>query len=441
MSANPPEALTPGGHTRLIHQMPTAIEGLLTVQQAIGILDAAPVAPRILSVPLHEALGLVLAEDIRSDRPYPPFDRSLMDGYAVRCADMAGPPVTLRVVGEIAAGQSPSSPLNPGQAVAIMTGAPLPPGADGVVPVEEVIVGADTIRIDRAIPAQRYVSRAGSDMPPGQVVLTAGTRLESPQLAAAAAVGATTIRAFAAPRVAILATGDEVVPPDHSPGPAQIRNSNSIMLAALLHRLGCRAVDLGLVPDRPELLRAALLKGLQLDALMVTGGMSMGRHDHVPRLLAELGADLRITRLRIKPGKPFVFGQADRSTVFANQCAEPLQCPAEGTCHVFGLPGNPVSAFVCAVRLAARLLARLAGACHREQLLHARLSADLSPNGPREFYQPAQLRQTADGPIVHPLEWRGSADVFTLAQATALIVRPENEPARATGTLATVLPI
>jgi molybdopterin molybdotransferase len=398
------------------------VSDLLTVQQAIEILDSVPVSPRVERVALSQAHGRYLADEIRSDRDYPPFDKSLMDGYTVRAADVAtAPPVELRVVGEVAAGQQSARALQAGEAIAIMTGAPIPDGADGVVPIEDTARDADRVRITRpAGDPRRFVARRGADGAAGQAILHPGDRLDPARIAAAAMVGAHELAVFARPRVAVLSTGDELVPIDQAPTGSQIRNSNGPMLVALLGRLGCdAATDLGIVPDRPDQIRAAMQQALaQHDVLFVSGGMSMGAYDYVPRLLVEIGFDLKITKLRIKPGKPFVFGTRQSTT------------PK----YVFGLPGNPVSGFACTVRLASRLLARLAGGRPLERWIHGRLTAPLPANGPREFYQPARLAWSPDGPpAVTPLSWKGSADLFTLAQADALLVRPENDPALQSG--------
>lgn len=413
------------------------VSELLTVGQAVAILDAEAVRPRAVRVPLMAAQGLRLAHDLHADRDYPPFDKSLMDGYAVRCADLAGGTARLHVVGEVAAGGVPTAPVGPGQAVAIMTGAPLPPGADGVVPVEEVrreeADGEQMIHILRAGSPGRYIARRGSDVQQGLVVLRSGQLLEAAQIAVAASIGATDVDVFAAPRVGVLATGDELVPPDREPGPAQIRNSNTPMLLALLRRMGCEATDLGVAADEPETIRREIVRGLAFDALFVTGGMSMGEYDYVPRILGELGVELKITKLRVKPGKPFVFG---------------VWSGGESPCFVFGLPGNPVAGFVCTVRLAWRLLTRLGGGAVVERWVSGRLDAGLAANGPREFYQPV-IRQVPSGSssaknefaAVTPLAWKGSADLFTLAAANALLVRAENEPPVPTGTMVRVLEI
>ena len=401
------------------------VSQLLTVQQAIEIIDAAPVAPRVIRLPLNDALGHFLAEDLSADRDYPPFDKSLMDGYAVRSGDVTATPAALRVIGEIPAGQIGARPVAPGEAYAIMTGAPIPPGADGIVPVEDTRRDGDAVQILRASGPQRFIARRGADVPGGQIILTRGTRLEAAQLAAAATVGADHLNVYAPPKAALLATGDEIVAVDAVPGPAQIRNSNSPMLLALLARMGCQTLDLRHAADRPEALGAKLRHGLDIaDVLFVTGGMSMGAYDYVPKLLVEMGVQLRITKLRIKPGKPFIFGVA------------------EGGKFVFGLPGNPISSFVCTVRLASRLMTRLAGGAVRERWVSAaRLSQPLPANGPREFYQPVRLewddRQTAA--VAHPLEWKGSADLFTLARAGGLLVRAENEVPQPAGATVKVL--
>ena len=404
---------------------------LLTVAQAIGVIDGVVVTPRVVELPLHDADGLVLAQDILSDRDYPPFDKSLMDGYAVRCADLtAKPQATLNVVGEVAAGSSAARGLAPGETFAIMTGAPMPDGADGVVPVEDVEKLGDSIRAVRSTTPGRFIAKQGSDVRAGTVVLAAGTSLGPAAIAVAASVGAARVRVIDRPSVGVLATGDELVPVDASPTREQIRNSNTPMLVSLLRRLGCRVTDLRCVLDDPDDIGDALGLGMAAcDVLFVTGGMSMGMHDYVPRLLAELGVDLRITKLRIKPGKPFIFGvqQFDHSDLPPGERHPPH--------FVFGLPGNPLAGFVCTLRLASRLLARLAGRPPEPSWASAPLLSPLPANGPREFYQPVVLSENG----VTPLEWKGSADVYTLAAANALLVRTENEPARAAGDVVRVL--
>ena len=412
------------------------VSDLLTVVQAMAVLDAAPVRPRIEQIPLAEAAGRRLAEDLLADRDFPPFHKSQMDGYAVRSADAATAPVELRVIAEVLAGGTFNAELQPGETVAIMTGAPLPAGADGVVPVEETSRVDDRVTLHKIATRGKYIAPRGSDMTAGQVVLRKGALLDAPQLAVAGSIGAATVKVFARPRAAVLSTGDEIVPIDKIPGPSQIRNSNSLMLLTMLRKTGCDVTDLGTVRDEPSLIRAAIEEGSAYDVLFVTGGMSMGTHDFVPRVLTDLGFDLKITKLRIKPGKPFVF-----ATKSPTSDADPPR-------YIFGLPGNPVSGFVCTSRLASRLIARMNGGEPREKWLAGRLDIGLPPNGPREFYQPVLWSPAQGGTSarsefanVTPLAWKGSADLFTLAKANALLVRPENEPPLAKGTLIRVLEI
>jgi molybdopterin molybdotransferase len=412
------------------------VSQLLTVQQAIEILDAAAVSPHEIRLPLGDALGHYLAEDLAADRDYPPFDKSLMDGYAVRAADLTAMPATLRVIGEVPAGQTAARPLQPGEAYAIMTGAPIPPGADGAVPVEDTRREGEIVHILRAPGPQRFITRKAADIAQGRVVLARGARLEAAQLAAAATVGADHVNVYAQPKAAVLATGDEIVPVDAVPGPAQIRNSNTPMLLALLSRMGCQTLDLRHAPDRPEALGAKLRQGLDIaDVLFVTGGMSMGTYDYVPKLLADMGIKLHITKLRIKPGKPFIFGTTPDVGLASASATHPK--------YVFGLPGNPVSSCVCTVRLASRLITRMAGGAVREKWIAAHLTQPLPANGPREFYQPVRLQWDDDRAqtIAHPLEWKGSADLFTLAQADGLLVRPENDVPQAAAAPVRVLEI
>ncbi len=262
----------------------------------------------------------------------------------------------------------------------------------------------------------------------GAVVLQRGLRMQAAQIAAAATIGAGEVSVYRRPRVAVLATGDEIVGVDERPGAGQIRNSNLPMLLALVEQLGCEARSLGTARDDREAIRAAIGRGLESDALFISGGMSMGEYDYVPGLLEEMGVELKITKLKIKPGKPFVFGVGKGA--------------GGEVCYVFGLPGNPVSAYVCSVRLAARILKRLGGEALMERWEIARLGAPLPANGGREFYQPVELDWGAEGmPVARVLNYKGSADVFTLARAQGLLVREANEAARAVGDVVRVMSV
>jgi len=393
----------------------------MTVAEATAIVDAVGLAPTTVEVPLGQSVGLCLAKDVRCDRDSPPFEKSLMDGYAVRRADLGRLPCELVLRGRIMAGQTAQRPLGAGETMAIMTGAPLPAGADTVVPVEQARLNEEfgKVRFDELPEVGRHVAGRGSEARAGSVVLQAGTRMGPAQIAVAAGVGAAELRVFAAPRVAVLSTGDELVPIEQTPAAAQIRATNNAMLATLLARWNCRAVDLGIVRDDPQAIERAISTGLEQDVLLVSGGMSVGERDYVPGILRKLGAEMRITKLRIKPGKPFVFAQMPAGK------------------FVFGLPGNPVSAFVCTVCLVRRLLERLGGGGPQEHKRAAVAGCDLAANGPREFYQPAIV----SGRSIVPLAWKGSADIYTLARANALMVRGADDPPQPAGAMVEYLDV
>ena len=321
-----------------------------------------------------------------------------------------------------------------------MTGAPLPAGNVGVVPVERTArVGENRVRLDVAAEADRFITRRGGDRPAGSVLLRRGVVLGPHHVAALATVGRASVPVFCRPRCAVLSTGDEVVAAHETPAVGQIRNANAPLLRSLLASLGGDAVDAGHVADDLDATRHRLGDWLDssADALFVTGGMSMGERDFVPRVLRELGASFHVSKLAIKPGKPFVFATVTREKGFVSGSGGAARRGTRTTA-IFGLPGNPVSAFVCALVLAGRWLLRAGGATVEQveaRFAERPLAADLPANGPRQFYQPATL----GGGNVRPLAWRGSADVFTLAQADALIERPAGDGPRAAGAAVRVI--
>ncbi len=395
------------------------VDTLLSVDQAIAILDAAPVTPRVVRLPLMETMGMRLAEDVLADRDYPPFDKAVMDGFAVRSVDASHPGVELKVVGTIAAGRAGCEIIRAGESAAIMTGAPLPAGADAVIPVERVSRGDGKITLHAVVGKGQAMARRGSDCASHKLLLSRGTLMGPAQLGVAGTVGMVSLAVFDAPSVAVLSTGDELIDIDQVPTGGQIRNSNSVMMLALLRQLGCRVRNLGIAADDPQRIRHCIEDGLRADALFITGGMSMGEHDYVPRILRELGLKLEISKLRIKPGKPFAFARDG------------------GGRMAFGLPGNPVSAFVCTVRLAARVFARMSGGSPDMLTIQGILDGSLPANGPRELYLPARRK----GQCVTPLIPNGSADLFTLATANCLILRREGESALASGAAITTIDI
>lgn len=398
-----------------------SLQSLLTVDQAVAILDATPVSPvvtiEIDLARIEEQLSSnVLATDVYSDRDHPAFDKAIVDGFAVRSADLPQANVPLKVVGEVAAGSTASTELAVGEAMAVMTGAPLPAGADAMMMVEHSILSGDHVTFDRPARSAGGVARRGSDTRAGELLLPKGTLIGPAQLAVLATIGATRVPVVGDPIAHVLVTGDEIVRAGELPTGSQIRDGSGPMLTSLLRHFGALPGGTSHVRDCREATKAAIDQtASEADVLLVTGGMSMGRHDHVPNVLRELGFDLKITKLRLRPGKPFVFATRVR--------------PGK-TDFVFGLPGNPVSSYVCTLRLASRIIARLRGLQPPDDWRWLKLATPLAVNGDREFYLPATV--DADGNTT-PLKPNGSADVFTLARADVLIVRPIDDPARSVG--------
>jgi molybdopterin molybdotransferase len=373
------------------------------------------------SVPLREALGRVLAHDIVSDRDYPPFDRSIRDGYAVRAAD-THPNAQLNCVGELKAGHTPSISVSAGGCIQIMTGAPLPAGADAVVMIEHTSREGDSVKLDRAVKSGQHVVRKGSEQEAGRTVLAAGTRLGFAELAAAAQVGAAHPVVTRKPRVVVLSTGDEVVDFASTPGPFQIRNSNSVSLGAQIAMLGGEAVILGNANDSLEELRTKISAGLGADALILSGGVSMGKYDLVEPVLGELGAEFVFDAVAIRPGKPVVFAI----------------CKGK---PVFGLPGNPVSTMVTFDLFVQPAIDILAGAEARPlSFIEATLTAPLAEKPGLTHFLPARLTWRDDSPDVCPIAWQGSGDVVAMAHANCLLVVPPERERIEAGQKVQVLP-
>jgi molybdenum cofactor synthesis domain-containing protein len=384
---------------------------MIPVTEAVGIVvgKTEPLASE--RVALDEALGRVLAEDVCADTDLPPFDRAQMDGYAVRSADLREAPARLRVVGEAAAGSGWRGTLQAGEAVRIMTGAPLPAGADSVQQVEVTREdeGGGLVLIERATePGQFYVPRA-SEIRKGERVLEAGEEINAARMAVLASFGYAEVPVRRRPRVAVLATGTELVQVGEKPGEDQIRDSNSYSLAAYARLAGAEVERLPFAGDDPETLRVEIERAAaRSDLLVLSGGVSMGRYDFTKGALHALGAELFFERVALRPGKPTVFARLP------------------GGALVFGLPGNPVSVSVTFNLFARPALRVMQGARAAEPFEEtAVLSRPAKGATERVSYLPAALSTDAEGRLLaEPLKWGGSSDFVAFARATALVIVP-----------------
>jgi len=418
------------------------------------------VAARVLAIPrelqtetahLLAAQDRVLAADILSDRDYPPFDRSIRDGYALRSSD-AHPGATLHCVGELKAGDTPSTTVTPGACIQIMTGAALPPGADAVIMIEHTQRAADTVTLDRSIKPGQHVVPRGSEQSANKLVLAKSTRLGFAQIAAAAQVGAVNVSVYRKPLVAVLSTGDEVVDFSAIPGPFQIRNSNSASLFAQISALHAEPVLLGNARDTHADLRAKIATGLQADALILSGGVSAGKYDLVEPVLREFNAEFIFDAVAIRPGKPVVFAICQNKPVF-------------------GLPGNPVSTMVTFdlfVRPAIEILSGTSPSplpfleavltermAEKPGLTHF-LPALLECGSPATAFPDSTLPAIAQRepgsrhedrksgaalpPRVTPLAWQGSGDIIAMSRANCLLVVPPDREKIDPGERVQVLP-
>jgi len=373
---------------------------------------------------LLHAAGRILAEPVAADRDIPPFPRSTRDGYAVRAADLAKLPARLTVLGEIKAGplQIPSA-LKPGEAFSIMTGAPVPQGADSIVMVEYTSPQGDSVEITKGIASGENIVYQGAEAKRGSLLIDCGTRLNEAAIALAASVGKSRLQIFARPRVAVLTTGDEIVELDVAPGPTQIRNSNSYSLAAQIQQAGGDPVLLPIAPDEPRRLRQLIEQGLQSDLLLMTGGVSMGRYDLVEQVLAEMQAEFFFTGAKIQPGRPVVFGRVG-SCGSGTPAREGALAPAPHK-YFFGLPGNPVSTMVTFELFARPMLEALAGMSPRQlSFLHSRLKSEIRIKTGLTRFLPAILSGAYEDSQVELVPWQGSGDIAAQSRAYCYIVIP-----------------
>jgi molybdopterin molybdotransferase len=376
------------------------------------------------TVAMLDAAGRVLAAAITADRDIPPFPRSTRDGYAVLAADLTTLPAKLKVIGEIKAGPPAGhvpSPLNRGQAFSIMTGAPVPQGADAVVMVEYTSQKSDSVEVTRGVASGENVVPQGAEAKRGSLLLDRGTRLNQTAIALAASVGKSHLQVFTRPRIAVLTTGDEIVNVDAEIGPAQIRNSNSYSLAVQIQAAGGEPLLLPIAPDEPRRLRQLIEEGLQSDLLIMTGGVSMGRYDLVEQVLAEMHSEFLFTGAKIQPGKPVVFGRMRGAGAPAR---EGVLAPAQHK-YFFGLPGNPVSTMVTFELFARPMLEALAGMSPCPlTFLHARLKSEIRVKPGLKRFLPAILSGQYEDVAVELIPWQGSGDIAAQARANCYIIIP-----------------
>ena len=380
--------------------MPVA-EALARVLEHAAPLPAQPTQ-------LHDAHGRVLAESLVARRTQPPDDVSAMDGYAARAADVSTVPATLKVIGEVAAGRPFAGSVTPGCAARIFTGGVVPKGADTIVIQENVTRNDDSIVVNVAAPLNKHIRRAGLDFKQGDVLLAKGRILTGRDLSLAASMNYDSIPVHRPPRVAILATGDELVMPGSEPGHGQIVYSNGYAVMALARSEGAAVFDLGIVPDRVEETVAAIRRARELDVdiLVTTGGASVGDYDLVQKALAGEGLDISFWKVALRPGRPLMHGRL-------------------GGMQVLGLPGNPVSAFVCGVLFLSPLIRALSGRSDVEPATEsARAGIDLPANDEHTDYMRATLRAESDGPpVATPFSAQDSSMMQALARADCLVIR------------------
>ena len=406
---------------------------MIDLAEALVLVEstAAPLPPRRRR--LLDACGRSLAEPIVADVDSPPWDRAMMDGFALRSDDVAaagGSAVELDVVVDLAAGDVTTLPIGPGSCARIMTGAPIPAGADAVIPVESALDGTAAthaggrVRLhDEKFRPGQHIARQGTAFRAGTEVLAAGSLLGAAEIGLAAEAGATHVVAAGRPRVAILSTGSELVPPETHPAFGQTRNSNGPMLTAAVQLLDAEPIPLGLVADRPEAIRAAVAQGLAADVLLLSGGVSAGDLDLVPEVFRGCGVEKVFHKVRHKPGKPVWFGVYRRA--------------ASAPTLVFGLPGNPASSLVCFDLFVRPALSILAGRPRSEWHLprgRARLAAPAKAAADRPVYLPCRLAGPPEALQATPLPWTGSSDLRGFAGANGYVALPAGATIHAPGT-------
>ena len=399
---------------------------MISVAEAIQIVrqNTRPLPSE--SVELRYALGRVLAQDVVADSDLPPFDRSQMDGYAVRAEDVSEAPARLRIVGESAAGRGWHHQLEEGQAVRIMTGAPVPAGADSVQQVELTTELKDgtVVELLESVETGKSIVPRGAEIKAGEIVLSAGTAINAAMMAVLAAFGYANVDVFRKPRVAVLATGTELVAVDQKPGQDQIRDSNNYSIGAYAELAGAIVERLPVAGDETSVLKRQITEAAErFDVIVTSGGVSMGVYDVTKSALNELKAELFFERVALRPGKPTVFARLPNGTL------------------VFGLPGNPVSVSVTFNLFARTALLAMQGATEPALKQEtAALAKSVKGTAERESYLPVQLTTNDDGELIaFPLKWGGSSDFVAFAVATALVIVPANVKTIEPGSLVSVV--
>jgi molybdopterin molybdotransferase len=397
---------------------------LMPVADALAavLADAEPLTAEMVALDL--AYHRVLARDVAALRTQPPQAMSAMDGYAVRSADAGHAQARLKVVGEVAAGRPFEHALQPGEAARIFTGGVIPDGADAVVIQEDTIADGNSVTITEAATSGRHIRPAGVDFQEGAVLLKAGRRLSDRDLSLAASMNHPELPVRRRPKVALLATGDELVMPGNTPGPGQIVYSNGYALRALARAEGADAIDLGVAADTIAATTAGIRRAREADAdiLITTGGASVGDHDLVKQSLEAEGVTIAFWKIAMRPGKPMMHGRLDAM-------------------RVIGLPGNPVSSYVCALLFLVPLIRQLSGLANVQQPREtALLGRDLGANDQREDYLRARLEERADGALIAtPVNHQDSSLLGYLSTAHALVIRPPFAPAAAAGSPCAIL--
>jgi len=384
--------------------------------------NVKPTAPE--AVALEDAAGRVLAVPLKARRPQPPFDASAMDGYAAIASDLASTPVSLKVIGVSSAGHRYRGQVRSGETVRIFTGAPVPKGADTIVIQESTAAQASPyVSMLQQTAAGLHIRKAGLDFKRGDVLMPAGTVLNARDIGLAASANAVKVKVRRKPVVAIMATGDELVTPGAAPNADQIVSSNNPALAALVKRFGGEAIDLGIIPDRLKAIERAIERASDADILVTTGGASVGDHDYVQAALKNVGVRIAFWKIAMRPGKPFMYGR------WKGQ-------------RVMGLPGNPVSALVCARLFLKPLIDRMLGLPAGDDLAAARLGVAMKANDSRQDYVRARVDVAADGSrTVTPFDRQDSSMQRIFRESQALIVRPPQAPAAEAGDLVAILPL